>query len=782
MRSLPERKRELVEELVERSRALLPDDTDWTTVEPFVRQCYDDVGLDDLRRLGVDGLGHVARSLLGRIRCRPSDEVSIHIYNPSEEGFAWASQRTVIEVVTDDMPFLVDSLTGQLARRDLALHLAVHPQIAVRRDEDGNLLDLLPRGTTGGDGVTQESVMHYQIDHVASQADRVELETALRHVLADVKSAVNEWHPMRDACRRAIGRLRRHPPEGITDFWEVLEFLEWVGDDHFTFLGTMEYDLVEEEGEEYLRPDATTALGLLRGVPLSERAHAQQPIPTGVSEFLRSDRLLEIGKTDRLSTVHRTVHMDMISVKRFGDDGEVDGEIRFLGLFTSMAYSIAARNIPMVRHKVDRVIGRTGFLPKSHNAKMMRHIVENYPRDELFQISEEDLYLFAMRILELQLRPRPALLIRRGDEGRFVTCMVYVPRDRHNTTVRRQIRRLLEEAFIGAVTAYSTRISERPLAQMLFTVQTRQDDLPTPDIEELEKRLADAIKTWPEHLGHKLEATSGEAAGRELFLRYNSAFPNAYQQYFDADDAVADIAVVEDVLTSGELGLRLYRRQGATASRFHLRTFERSEPRHLSSFLPVLENMGVVVISEIPFEIRPEGAVHPVWIRDFEVKATTAVDLDAVAEAFCEALRRVYRGDVENDGFNRLVLGAGLDWRQIVILRAYCRYLRQTGIAFSQQYMEQTLAQNAEVGRHLLELFAELFDPSRQDGVDREQLLLGEIHQGLDQVTSLDEDRILRRFLNLIQSTLRTNFYRCNVDGQPRSFVSFKLDARNITG
>ena len=327
MRSLPERKRELVEELVERSRTLLPDDTDWTSVEPFVRQCYDDVGLDDLRRLGLDGLGHVARSLLRRIRCRPPGELSVHIYNPSDDGSSWASERTVIEVVTDDMPFLVDSLTGQLARRELTLHLAVHPQIAVRRDDKGNLTELLPRGTTDGEGVIQESVMHYQIDQLASQAERVELETMLRRVLADVAAAVREWHPMRDACRRTIGRLRRRPPEGIADFWEVLEFLEWVGDDHFTFLGTMEYDLVEEDGDEYLRPDATTALGLLRGVPLPERAHARQPIPDGIKDFLRSDRLLEISKTERMSTVHRSVHMDMISVKRFGDDGEVDGEI-----------------------------------------------------------------------------------------------------------------------------------------------------------------------------------------------------------------------------------------------------------------------------------------------------------------------------------------------------------------------------------------------------------------------------------------------------------------------
>ncbi|MEM9552700.1 MAG: NAD-glutamate dehydrogenase [Acidobacteriota bacterium] len=783
----PEKKRELIDDVVRHVLDRTPD-SEHEIARRLTTAALTGVALDDLRHTGAEGLAGVALSLIDLVREMPRDEGHIRIFNPQDEGHHWGQDHTVVEVASVDMPFLVDSFTAAFSRRGLTIHLAVHPQLATLRDDDSRVIELLDLGAEG-EGIAHESVMHYQIDLLASQAERVDLETMLHKVLHDVHAAVQDWQTMRTACYDAVERLRSTRAAVEADeMAETIEFLDWVADDHFTFLGYLEYSLIVEDGVEYLRPDTDSGLGLLRKTPIREQASGREPAPPDVSRFLHGPDLVMISKTSQHSTVHRNVHMDVISLKRFGADGEVDGELRFVGLFTSMAYSIAARNIPLVRRKVERVVSRTRFLPASHNVKVLRHIVEHYPRDELFQISEDDLYHFAMRILELQLRPRLALLVRRDEEERFVSCMVYVPRDRHNTEVRMEIQRILEEVFVGEVTAYYTRISDRPLAQLQFIVKTHPGHLPEVDAEALEGRLTEAIKSWPDRLREALDA-SGSDDALEHWRCYEDAFSLAYQQYSSAEDALLDIPLVERTLASGELGMRFYRRQGALERRFHLRTFERGVQMPLSDFLPLLENMGVEVISELPFEVRPRGAMHPVWIRDFELVADGAVNLAEASEGgFEETLRSVYRGDVESDGFNRLVLRACLECRQVTLLRAYCKYLRQTGIAFSQSYMEQTLASHPEVARQLVELFALRFEPAARDGVAEDELTrretahIARLRAELDSVRSLDDDRILRRFVNLITATLRTNYYRRDDAGSPRPYVSFKLDGSAVSG
>lgn len=778
MRALLEAKRELIDQLISRAREL--DSSHWTDDEHFARYCYEEVGLVELREVELDHLAAIALSLSSQLRQRRAGDTQLRILNPSEEGLEWAGDRTVIEVITDDTPFLVGSITGELARRQLTIHLAVHPQVASRRDAEGMFSGFVPLGETGDD-VLQESVMHFQIDGLGSQSELVELETALRKVLSDVDVAVRDWRPMREAAIQAVEGLKAQTGKQSSDeLDETVAFCDWVVGDHFTFLGYIEYRLEVDGEHEYLKPERDTGLGLLRHLGLQEKASSQQPVSEDAQRFLHGDRLVLISKSTRKSTVHRNVHMDLISLKRFDDKGEVDGEIRFVGLFTSMAYSIAAHNIPLVRRKVSWVMENTRFLPSSHDAKVLRHIVENYPRDELFQISREDLFRFSMRILELQLRPRLALLVRRDEEERFVSCLVFVPRERHNTQVRETIQRILQESFTGEVSAYSTRISDRPLAQLHFMVQTPPGQVPVYNVEALERQLEEATLSWGERMRRLLAEAHGDHDGLKQWRRYANAFAGAYQQYNDAGDVLDDIPQIERTLDTGTLGIRLYRREGAAAGRFHLRTFELAVPLALSEFLPILENMGLRIVREYPFEVRPKDAANPVWIRDFEVTAGNEVDFEEAGPLFEEALRRVFDGDAENDGFNRLVLQSGLQWRQVVVLRAYCKYLRQTGIAFSQEYMTQTLAANPKVARLLLSLFVELFDPGHQGGVEREQLILGEIHQELDSVRSLDQDRILRRFLNLVQSTLRTNFFQMAEDGREKSYVSFKLEAEKI--
>ena len=752
----------------------------------FIGRLFEALTREDCQTARARGLATCALSLLDWFQERRAGDLSFRVFHPSEDENGWSADRTTIQIITDDSPFLLGSVHGELTRRDLAIHLVLHPQVSVRRDDDGRLLELLPRNMEADDAI-RESVMHFEIDQITSLADLVDLETALRKVLGDVRAGVEDWQAMRAAAGRALAGLELAPkslPQDMVE--EAIEFKRWIADDHFTYLGYLEYKLVERDGERFLEPVRDSGLGLLRKVPLEEQARSRTPMLPATRRFIDSHRLISISKSRSKSPVHRNVHMDMVSVKRFSNRGDVVGEDRFIGLFTSLAYSITSSKIPLVRRKVARVIDRTGFLPASHDIKALRHIVENYPRDELFQISEDDLYRFALRILELQLRPRLALLVRWDEEERFVSCMVYLPRERHSTRLRMQIQEVLERAFSGTVTDFSIRLSERPLAQLQFIVETpggRRDV----EVAGVEKLLAEVVRSWSDRLKEPLGAEEGGERALKTWKRYKDAFPNGYQDRFQPNEAAHDIELIEEVQTTGTLGMRLYRPHGASASRLHLRTFELAVPQPLSTVLPMLENMGLRVNSEIPFAVRPKHAPNPIWVRDFELMADDLeVDPPKARDRFQEAFSRIWSGEVENDLFNQLILRADLEWREVIILRAYCKYLLQTGIAFSQRYMAQTLARNGEITRLLIALFGAYHNPARQepeDGVppeERKQELRGRLLQLIDKVTSSDEDRILHYFLNLIRSTLRTNYFQTGADGEPKDYLSFKLDGMKV--
>ena len=788
MNSASETPNELVPRIVETVRRHL-DPADQAVATELVERLYDGLTQEDLRTGQAEALATGALDFFAWVRCRQPGELLFRIFDPTPEENGWGARRTTLQLVVDDAPFLLGSLFGELARRDVTLHLVLHPQISVRRDAEGQLLELLPHGT-GGEGIVKESMMHLELDQLGSQAERVELETALRKVLANVRSAVVDWQSMREAANLALAELETMAKSGngpiAESITESIEFLQWIADDHFTYLGYLEYQLDEREGQRFLEPIADSGLGLYRRVPLGEKARGSKPLRPAARSFFDSPRLISITKSRNKSTVHRNVHMDLISVKRFDDQGQVVGEHRFLGLFTSLAYSITASKIPLVRRKVQRVIDRTGFLPASHDIKALRHIVEHYPRDELFQISEDNLYHFSLRILEIQLRPRLALLVRWDEEGRFVSCMVYVPRDGHSTRLRIQMQDILEHAFHGHATAFSTRISERPLAQVHFIVET-QGGHHEVDVAAVERQLEDVARSWSERLKEALGAEEGDEEPLQIWRRYRDAFPVAYQEVFGSDDAAADLEIVERVLDDGRLGLRLYRREGAAISRLHLKTFELAIPAPLSRFLPMLENMGLQVNTEMPFEVRPRGVPNPVWVRDFELLAERMeIQPETVGERFREAFGRIWTEEVENDAFNQLVLSAGLEWREVALLRALAKYLRQAGIAFSQRYMAETLTRNPQIAQRLVALFHESFDPARQQEIEgkspvaRRMRLRRKIASLLEQVSSLDEDRILGRLFNLVRSTLRTNYYQLDEDGQPKTYFSLKLNGQKV--
>ncbi len=775
---------DLLDKVVARVRERLPED-EAPQVEEFVRQYYGWTALEDLAgRSPVDLYGAaVAHWNFGHQR--EPGTAKVRVYNPQHEEHGWQSTHTVLEIVTDDMPFLVDSTRMEVNRQNLSIHLMLHPVIKVRRDEEGRLVEVLDHGSEEAEDegeVVAESFMHVEVDRHTEPEALEGLRDNVVRILADVRAAVEDWPQMRERVREITGDLEREDlPVDPDIVAETGEFLRWIEDHNFTFVGYREYDLLTEDDEDVLRAVPGSGLGILReeGRPTS---YSFSRLPPEVRQLAREPRLLNLTKANSRSTVHRPSYLDYVGVKKFDEDGEVAGERRFLGLYTFSAYSASTLDIPLVRRKTRYVLDRAGFPPGSHNEKDLIEILETYPRDEMFQISKEALFETAMGILHLHERQRVRLFIRRDEYGRFLSCLVYVPRDRYNTVIRERMQNILVEAFDGTNVEFNVRLSESVLARLHFTVHTRPGELPDYDADELESRIAEAVRSWSDSLYDALIERCGEERGTELYHRYRDAFPPGYRDDFLARTAVADIERIEELTPEDDLGMSLYHPLEAPEDFLRFKLYSPGDTMPLSHVLPLLENMGVTVVDEHPYKVEPAGA-RPVRIHNFGLahESDGEFQADQVKEIFQDAFYRMWRGVVEGDGFNRLVLGARLPWRDITILRAYCKYLRQTGTMFSQRYMEDTLAASPHIARLLVDLFHARFDPERQDGAEEtSDRLVGEIEEALDAVESLDEDRILRSFLHVTRATLRTNYYQRTPEGEPKPHLSFKLDPGSI--
>ena len=475
--------------------------------------------------------------------------------------------------------------------------------------------------------------------------------------------------------------------------------------------------------------------------------------------------------------------MDVFGVKTFDAKGNVTGERLFAGLFTSAAYSRSPREIPMLDRKIETIIERAGFSASSHDGKALAHILETYPRDELLQASEDELLETAVGILNLQERQRLALFVRRDPYERFVTALIFLPKDTMNTELRLRMQEVVAKAFDGALSAYYVHLGDGALARLQFIIATTPGHIPAVDLKTLESKLADVARSWADHLRDALVEARGEAVGMDLLRRYRDAFPAGYEDHFNAHAAVNDIEHVEQARHQPIPAINLYRPIEAAPNELRLKLYQVKDKIALSTVLPSLENFGLKVISEIPFEIKAAGADRPVWIHDFTMCTADGAEVDVpqIRDKFHEAYARIWSGDAEDDGFNRLVLTAGIGWRNIALLRAYCKYLRQAAIAFSQAYMEQTLNANAVITRDIGHLFYAMFDPAYSgDRIGGPQAIVDRILKELDRVSNLDEDRIVRRFLNAVQSTLRTNFFQRDATGNDKEYISFKLDSHKI--
>ena len=776
-------KDELLDKVLARVREQLPEDRA-PQAEEFVRQYYGWVAPEDLDgRSSIDVYG-MAVAQWGFAGQRRPGESKVRVYNPVFEEHGWQSTHTVVEIVNDDMPFLVDSARTEINRQGYNVHLMLHPVIRVLRDRDGNLLEVFPPEPDTEDGVS-ESVIHVEVDRQTESSVLERLREGVEKMLADVRAAVEDWPEMRGKIGEIVEGIEEDPPPlEDDDLSETRAFLEWIQANNFTFLGHREYDLTEHDGEDALSSVEGTGLGILHSSVSKPVSRSLSDLPPDVRRLARTPKLLNLTKANARSTVHRPSYLDYIGVKKFDAAGNVTGERRFLGLYTFSAYSASVFDIPLVRRKVRYVLERAGFPEGSHNEKDLVEILETYPRDELFQISKTELFDIVMGILHLQERQRVRLFVRRDTYGRFFSCLVFVPRDRYNTEVREKMQDILQHAFGGTNSEFNVRLSESVLARIHFIIYARPGEAPEYDAGEIEARLVEANRSWKDNLYDALIETCGEERGIELFHKYREAFSPGYRAGFLARTAVTDIQRIEALNSEEDIEMSLYHPLEESEDFLGFKLFRLGEQISLSKVLPLLEDMGVEVVDERPHEVRPAGS-PAAWIHDFGLvhEARGELRTTAVRDSFQEAFARAWRKDIEADGFNRLVLRARLTWREISILRTYCKYLRQTHSTFSQDYMEDALVSNPHIARQLIELFKARLDPANRSTAEAEsERLETEIETALESVVSLDEDRILRNFLNVTRATLRTNYYQTTPEGDPKPHLSFKLDSSSIPG
>ncbi len=781
-------KSERIEQIVDHLRARM-DKKRAASVEQFVRLFYQRATAEDLAESTAENLYGSALSLWKFAEQREPGTPKVRVINPRVDEQGWRSSHTVIEIVHDDMPFLVDSVTSNLNRKGYTVHLVIHPIVRVKRDDKGHLLEVISgKSRAKKSDIVTESHMHVEVGAQSSPDVLQEIQETIQAVLIDVQYAVQDWRTMLTKVDEAVAELRDNPPPvAEEEAQETISFLEWLADNHFTFLGYREHTHKATAKRATHKAVEGSGLGVLRNPDFHVLANTKgglTELSDEVKYFLGMSEPVIVTKANVRSTVHRAVHMDYIGIKTFDSKGKVNGERRFVGLFTSVAYNQTPEQIPFLRRKVRRTIEMSGLGEASHDGKALANILDTFPRDELFQISEQQLHDTAIGILEVLERPRISVFYRRDPFSRYVSCLVYVPTYRHSTELTELIGKAVSQAFNGYVSVSFIHVGDSPLARIQYIIATKEKEKPEPPREELEELLHVVARTWGENLHDELLEQCGEGRGNQLWHRYGNAFPAGYAEAFSAQEATFDVEKMEEVMATGRVGMNLYQAIEAPENALRFKLFHHGAPLPLSDTLPMLENMGFRVIEEHPFDIRLYGEESSIWIHDYglEVSAGVAFDLHEVKENLQEAFGRVWYGELENDGFNRLVIQAGLEWRQVVILRAFCKYLRQTGITFSQAYMENTLAANPGIARDIVNLFHTRFDPhDRKRAARNEVTLVQGIETALDAVANLDEDRILRRFLNLVQSILRTNFYQPAEDGSVKSYVSFKIDSQNIS-
>lgn len=752
----------------------------------FSEQFFGIISLDELTQRRLSDLAGCTLSAWRMLERFDHAQPQVRVYNPDYERHGWQSTHTAVEVLHHDLPFLVDSVRTELNRRGYSIHTLQTTVLSVRRGSKGELLEILPKGTQGDD-IQQESLMYLEIDRCANTAELNVLSKELEQVLGEVRVAVGDFEPMKAKVQDILTKLdnSRFAVDG-DEKNEIKSFLEWLVGNHFTFLGYEEFVVSDEADGGHIVYDKDSFLGLTK-LLRAGLTYDDLRIEDYAVNYLREPTLLSFAKAAHPSRVHRPAYPDYVSIREIDADGKVIKECRFMGLYTSSVYGESVRVIPYIRRKVEEIERRSGFQAKAHLGKELAQVLEVLPRDDLFQTPVDELFSTVMSIVQIQERNKIRVFLRKDPYGRFCYCLAYVPRDIYSTEVRQKIQQVLMDRLKASDCEFWTFFSESVLARVQLILRVDPKNRLDIDPLLLEKEVVQACRSWQDDYAALTVESFGEAHGTNVLADFPKGFPAGYRERFAAHSAVVDMQHLLSLNEKNPLVMSFYQPLGQVSGQrmLHCKLYHADTPLALSDVLPILENLGLRVLGEFPYRLRHNSG-REFWIHDFAFTAAEGLELDIqqLNDTLQDAFVHIVRGDAENDGFNRLVLTAGLPWRDVALLRAYARYMKQIRLGFDLGYIASTLNNHTDIAHELTRLFKTRFYLARkltgEDLGDKQQRLEHAILSALDDVQVLNEDRILRRYLDLIKATLRTNFYQTDANGHNKSYFSFKFNPHLI--
>jgi len=747
-------------------------------VEKFARILFKNISAADLYGRSDSDLYGASLSLWQRFSHYNSAQPFINVFNPQITKHGWQSEHTIVELIIQDMPFLVDSVRIALNRLGITAHLLLHSPIAIVRDKSHHLINVNAEQTTTVSTATKETVFLIEIDHQDTPEQIARLKDELRSVLSEVLLVVNDWEAMLQKLLEAKETVVNSPfLFAKTTQESTIQFIDWLADHHFTLMGYRYYEVNAEDGDHLWHPLNETSLGIMKN-SIRDRDRRISNLPSSARKETLSQKPLLLTKTSSLARVHRPAYIDYIGVKAFNAKGEVIGEHRFLGLYSATLYNSSVMHIPILSQKIRDICEAADVETGTHAQKAIVNILETYPRDELLHSPINELAKIVSGIFQMQERGISRMFTRKDVFGRFISCMTYVPREKYNTALRKQTQGYLKFAFASEQEVeFTTYFSESVYARTHYIVRVADNNMDYP-VKEIEQNIIELTKTWPDRLSNVIKTAYGEGKSVSVIERYAANFSQSYMDQYLPSAALGDIEKLECLSDDNPLEMLFYRPQEIqnTSKAVRLKLYHQSEPIHLSDVLPMLENFGLRVIDETPYKIATkEGGSN--WIMDFSMlhESFPTSDMSQSQSLFQDGFAQVWQNHLEDDAFNRLILSGNLTGRNVTILRAYAKYMRQIGLSFSVEYIANTMAAYPKISAALIELFAYRFEPKNKFKKQTEGDLVDAIMHSLDGVSNLDDDRIIRKYLDMILATVRTNFYQPKQNGEQKSYVSFKL-------
>ncbi|MBT4885529.1 MAG: NAD-glutamate dehydrogenase [Legionellales bacterium] len=777
MKNVSAKRQEIIKSVVSYAEKTLDGEKEQSFIG-FLEEYYHNFSFEDIQNKSEENLFGAAISHWRLAQKKQPRQKKVDVFNPNIEHYGWESSHTVIHLVTDDMPFMVDSIKMELTRLGCNLHVIANlAGVVVNRDASGNIKKINAKQGS------KEAFLVFFVSKLSEKEELEEVKNAVCSVVDDVEICVSDWQAMKDSMQQSIDEITQLKSGfDSDDVDETKKFLEWLLE-YFTFMGCRQYDTKGSGNKKGLYLVQGSSLGVLRDDSNSKVTRLYSELPPDTQKMALSKQILMISKTNTQSTIHRAVYTDVIGIKRFDNSGKVIGEKRFIGLFTSDAYDSDPSKIPILRKKVRDVINLSGFEHNIHSYKRLLHILKNLPRDELFQISPTDLCSMALGILEIQDKRKIKLFVRRDIFNRFVSCLVYIPRDNFNTELRIQVQDILLEEFNGLEVTATPSFSESPLARVHFIIRIDSQDFKDYDYEQIEQKIIKIARSWKDELLEKLLDKYGDHDGIKYYNMYARAFSAGYRDTYAPAIGASDLNYINNLSNVSDLEISVYRPATVSSNCLAIKIFQMNKPIPLADAMHILENMNLKVMTEKSFEVKTNTR-HTVWVSDFEMKYVTGneINIDDLGEKFQDSFRKIWNGEAENDKFNAMIIDASLDWFQISMLRAYARYFRQIGFNFSENYIQQTLLNNTVILKKIVAMFEIRFDPANEDTAAQQvQLLHEDILNDLEKIVNIDDDRIIRKYIEVILATDRTNYFQVNDDGDVKPYLALKLAPHRIT-